>query len=314
MSATTRPIPAPLELQDSSDETSDQTTVIQAETGIRLPQMLVINSEAFTLWKEHYTRLENVVKAWEPNARRLLTLVSSKHEAFSDLPNLPILRTSAASTIMNLITRLSVAFLDGTLDDTLDSTPIKEMKVELVGNEKNAYGEPKRKLVGKVGDVIVDDLMGMQACNLQNLPENYTMKYYLYHAMTWPSLSYVAEDSKGRIVGYILAKMEEETPEGEATHGHVTSISVLRSYRRLGLAKKLMILSRACFIIFGASFMHLICPEDAMASIYKAAYVSLHVRKSNRAALGLYKDTLGFELEKVEKGYCWSLFTLPPGI
>ena len=29
----------------------------------------------------------------------------------------------------------------------------------------------------------------------------------LYHAMTWPSLSYVAEDSKGRIVGYVLAKM-----------------------------------------------------------------------------------------------------------
>lgn len=73
----------------------------------------------------------------------------------------------------------------------------------------------------------VDDLMGMQACNLQNLPENYTMKYCtltselnfatgrlstlssdLYHAMTWPSLSYVAEDTdKGRIVGYILAKM-----------------------------------------------------------------------------------------------------------
>lgn len=28
----------------------------------------------------------------------------------------------------------------------------------------------------------------------------------LYHAQTWPSLSYVAEDN-GRIVGYILAKM-----------------------------------------------------------------------------------------------------------
>lgn len=67
----------------------------------------------------------------------------------------------------------------------------------------------------------------MQACNLQNLPENYTMKYCtcpyslclsgplttesrnpdLYHSLTWPQLSYVAEDEKGRIVGYILAKM-----------------------------------------------------------------------------------------------------------
>ncbi|KAF5359051.1 hypothetical protein D9758_004750 [Tetrapyrgos nigripes] len=132
----------------------------------------------------------------------------------------------------------------------------------------------------------VDDLQGMQACNLQNLPENYTMKYYLYHLMTWPSLSYVAQDDDGKIVGYILAKMEEETEEGEDTHGHVTSISVLRSHRRLGLAKKLMIQS-----------------QEAMASIYRAAYVSLHVRKSNRAALGLYKDTLGFTVKEIEKKY-----------
>jgi len=90
----------------------------------------------------------------------------------------------------------------------------------------------------------VDDLMGMQACNLQNLPENYTMRYYLYHAMTWPSISYVAEDRKGRIVGYILAKMDEEVPEGERPRGHVTSISVLRFYRQLGLAKKLVVQAR----------------------------------------------------------------------
>ena len=41
-----------------------------------------------------------------------------------------------------------------------------------------------------------------------------------------------------------------------------------------------------------------------MATIYKAAYVSLHVRKSNRAAIGLYRDTLSFEEVTVEKGYC----------
>lgn len=32
-----------------------------------------------------------------------------------------------------------------------------------------------------------------------------------------------------------------------------------------------------------------------MKETYKAEYVSLHVRKSNRAALGLYTDTLGFK-------------------
>ncbi|GAA5968592.1 hypothetical protein JCM3765_003520 [Sporobolomyces pararoseus] len=130
----------------------------------------------------------------------------------------------------------------------------------------------------------IKDLMGMQNCNLHNLPENYQMKYYLYHGLTWPQVSFVAEDHKGRIVGYILAKMDEE-PTEEA-HGHVTSISVLRDYRRLGLANKLMQLS-----------------QQAMKQTYNAAYVSLHVRKTNRAALALYKDTLGFEVVDIEKGY-----------
>ncbi|KAF9247361.1 acyl-CoA N-acyltransferase [Melanogaster broomeanus] len=158
----------------------------------------------------------------------------------------------------------------------------------------------------------IEDLPGMQACNLHNLPENYTIKYYLYHAMTWPSLSYVAEDHKGRIVGYILAKMEEtdESQDGsqppEPPHGHVTSISVLRSYRRLGLAKKLMLQSRE--FAFGAKQVPLInvmytFAEEAMVTIYNAAYVSLHVRKSNRAALSLYRDTLGFTVERIEEKY-----------
>ncbi len=48
---------------------------------------------------------------------------------------------------------------------------------------------------------------------------------------------------KAQVVGYILGKMEEEPADG-IPHGHVTSISVLRSYRRLGLANKLMKQSR----------------------------------------------------------------------
>ncbi len=47
-----------------------------------------------------------------------------------------------------------------------------------------------------------------------------------------------------------------------------------------------------------------------MATVYKASYVSLHVRKSNRAALGLYRDTLGFTQKDTEKGYCAHLFRL----
>ena len=43
--------------------------------------------------------------------------------------------------------------------------------------------------------------------------------------------------------------------------------------------------------------------QRAMAEVFNANYVSLHVRKSNQAALRLYRDTLGFEVEKVEGKY-----------
>jgi peptide alpha-N-acetyltransferase len=128
------------------------------------------------------------------------------------------------------------------------------------------------------------DLPEMQNCNLHNLPENYTMKYYIYHLTTWPQLSFVALNHQHRIVGYCLAKMEEDhtvTP-----HGHITSLSVMRSYRRLGIAQKLM--KQA---------------QKAMADNFSAQFVSLHVRKSNRAALSLYRDNLQFKLHEVEKGY-----------
>ena len=43
--------------------------------------------------------------------------------------------------------------------------------------------------------------------------------------------------------------------------------------------------------------------ERAMVETFSAQYVSLHVRLANIAALRLYRDTLGFEVEKVESKY-----------
>ena len=126
--------------------------------------------------------------------------------------------------------------------------------------------------------------MNMQHCNLLCLPENYQMKYYLYHGLSWPQLSYVAEDQRGKIVGYVLAKMEEEPDE--VIHGHITSLAVKRSHRRLGLARKLM--DQAA---------------RAMVENFGAKYVSLHVRKSNRAALKLYKVSLKFDIHEIEPKY-----------
>mmetsp|Transcript_26828 Transcript_26828/g.104161 ORF Transcript_26828/g.104161 Transcript_26828/m.104161 type:complete len:144 (-) Transcript_26828:481-912(-) len=121
-----------------------------------------------------------------------------------------------------------------------------------------------------------DDLLAMQTVNLSCLPENYQMKYYFYHILSWPQLIHVAEDHNGQIVGYVLAKMEDEA---DAVHGHITSLAVLRSYRRMGIARKLMEAA-----------------HRAMQETFQAKYASLHVRKSNAAAKHLYVDTLGYKV------------------
>ena len=120
----------------------------------------------------------------------------------------------------------------------------------------------------------IDLLPSIQTCNITNLPENYFLKYYLYHALTWPQLSFVAvvrpkggygKGARGagaaaagdvsgaypKVVGYVLAKMEEEPTDG-LQHGHITSLSVMRTHRRLGIAERLMRMSRefALFIAF----------------------------------------------------------------
>ncbi|WPK27609.1 hypothetical protein PUMCH_005005 [Australozyma saopauloensis] len=178
----------------------------------------------------------------------------------------------------------------------------------------------------------IRDVQAMQNANLLNLPENYQLKYYMYHILSWPQTSFVATtydvdepedessekdvvdqlaevnlagfttvdsaeiDPKGdsayinkgeKIVGYVLGKMEDDPDaEDKIPHGHITSLAVMRTYRRMGLAEKLM-----------KQLLY------AMCEVFKARYVSLHVRKSNRAALHLYRDSLTFEVTSIEKCY-----------
>jgi N-alpha-acetyltransferase 10/11 len=150
---------------------------------------------------------------------------------------------------------------------------------------------------------MMEDILQMQNTNLWCLPENYQMKYYLYHILSWPQLLQVAEDHKGeakkrhckaccfllsltygavkpllagKIVGYVLAKMEEEAA---IPHGHITSLAVLRTHRKRGIATALMRASQLC-----------------MQEAFSADHVSLHVRKSNAGAFHLYTRTLGYEV------------------
>lgn len=127
----------------------------------------------------------------------------------------------------------------------------------------------------------------MQQCNLRNLPENYTFRYYLYHSLNWNTLLFVAEDDN-KIVGYVMAKLDDDNDDKKkkTNEAHITSLSVLRTHRKMGIATKLM---RAT--------------HHQMKTVYDCDGVTLHVRVSNRAALTLYKDVLGYDIKDTEVGY-----------
>jgi N-alpha-acetyltransferase 10/11 len=169
------------------------------------------------------------------------------------------------------------------------------------------------------------DVPALQRCNLASLPENYNAEFYAHHLRTWPGLALVAEyilpgqqsisrsfpgsQAESNIVGYVLGKIEDRyvsydpradpspaygtktyrdlegnTLKLEST-GHVTSLAVLRDFRRRGLATALI------------DQLHV-----NLESVHGVSQVGLHVRQSNEAATNLYKS-YGYHVEEVLDHY-----------
>jgi len=155
------------------------------------------------------------------------------------------------------------------------------------------------------------DINSIQKCNLATLPENYQAAFYASHLKSWPSLALVAEriydpsapqPSSGQapdVVGYVLGKVDppiaSQTGTGnlgdmfftrrDKKSGHVTSLAVLKEYRRMGLASQLM------------DQLH---HQMLLSSV---SSVGLHVRVSNKAATRLYETTMGYHVSQVISGY-----------
>ncbi|KAJ7283996.1 platelet-activating factor acetylhydrolase, isoform II-domain-containing protein [Mycena rebaudengoi] len=146
------PTPGPTPATPSKPSLDGDTlaTVVGKEP---LEKLLVINSAAFTLWKDHFTRLQGVLDAWDVQEKSLFTLGGSQHVSFSDFPVLPVIRTKSAAKLMDITADLSLAFLDGTLTETLEQLPTKSMEAKIIGKRKD--GRPKRTIVGDVGDIVV---------------------------------------------------------------------------------------------------------------------------------------------------------------
>lgn len=121
------------------------------------------------------------------------------------------------------------------------------------------------------------DLLSLNLCNLDSYTENYDLNFYLTYLMKWPSLFQCVEEEGGKIVAYIMGKLEtsppiQPVPNRLPWHGHITILTVSPPYRRLGYAKLL------------TSSLERSCNQSS------AWFVDLYVRTSNKLAIDMYKN------------------------
>ncbi|KAF6155299.1 hypothetical protein GIB67_019825 [Kingdonia uniflora] len=144
-----------------------------------------------------------------------------------------------------------------------------------------------------------DDLLDIQECDQFCFPQcdSFPLKYYLSYNLWWPQLFYVAEDNRGRIVGYIQGEFHTKNPnslsgEKEQTtntecYGRIANLGVICTHRNCGIATRLM------------TVVH-----NVMEHVFAAEFVSLHVHKGNHAAFNLYNETLGYKIyDSIQKYY-----------
>ena len=99
---------------------------------------------------------------------------------------------------------------------------------------------------------------------------------------TLPPSTVLDEDDERGLFEAMSASLRRETEN----LGHVTSLAVLKDYRRMGLAAELM------------EQLHY-----HMRHAYRADAVGLHVRVSNRAATRLYGDMLDYDVHDIIQHY-----------
>ncbi|KDQ54355.1 hypothetical protein JAAARDRAFT_38519 [Jaapia argillacea MUCL 33604] len=122
--------------------------------------MLILNSEGFTLWTDHFARLQAIAKGW--GDAPIITLIRAEHTSFSDFPLLAP-NSKSAKLLLDISGTLTMKFFEGHLDvDTgkgMEGIPRRKMEVEHVepgkGNERGEGEKKQKRLVGDVGEVIV---------------------------------------------------------------------------------------------------------------------------------------------------------------
>ncbi|KAF8709314.1 Platelet-activating factor acetylhydrolase, isoform II, partial [Rhizoctonia solani] len=122
------------------------------------PPLLIMNSEGFTLWKEHFEVLQQVVSDWRKSGgdecASLVTIVRSQHHYYSDFGAfMPFGKARELGLlVLDIAHKLTMAYNNGSLASELKGKRSMEIK-PIPGKDK--YGESKREIVGQPGEVII---------------------------------------------------------------------------------------------------------------------------------------------------------------
>ena len=133
----------------------------------------------------------------------------------------------------------------------------------------------------------LEDLEGVIEVNEKELPEDYPYFFYKSILDNYPESFLVACNSNDEIIGYVMWRVEK-TPAITSlklkNNGHLVSIAVSKSYKRLGIAITLL--------------------SHSMKKIkkYKIDEFVLEVRISNYGAINLYKR-FHFQLNSIKDKY-----------
>lgn len=117
---------------------------------------------------------------------------------------------------------------------------------------------------------------------MDKLTETYDLHFYFSYMLEWPEFQQAVSTPSGALMAYIIGKAEGADKEW---HGHVSAVTVGPTFRRLGLATKLM---NVC--------------ESLSQDTYNCYFVDLFVRKSNTVAIGMYL-AFGYVVYRTILGY-----------
>jgi len=133
----------------------------------------------------------------------------------------------------------------------------------------------------------LEDLDGVIEVNEKELPEDYPYFFYKSILDNYPESFLIAQNSSGKIVGYIMWRVEKSPSLDSLRYinkGHLVSIAVSNEYRQQGIAKQLL--------------------SNSMLAIkkYKIHDYVLEVRVTNYNAIRLYEQ-YKFQIANVKKNY-----------